>query len=333
MASLLNDAASISDHKENENKISSSVSYFTAPVESHAKSTIEHTTHSDQTAASLAPSVSENADNKKLDLIDLSSIKDSIKADADFAPIFTMYHGKIVELGKVPETAFKKNHAAQPVENVKTPEYDSKVVATSKRVLDEESTTKPVQHKTVDVTPTKREFHSVKETPVELKLDHLPEEQHDVNGVTKDTISMPSIDSSTSAKGDLINHVKGVVLDDGKIISVGNNHVLDNLEQPKAQADLLPDVQQKFMVAKDGNVEPLTKQRSETADAVQRDNLENGQKTVTLTVDVLKQLLKKTDSKVSLAQLLNKPSESSSDQRSNTQEDEDPGMSYHFLFL
>ena len=316
---MLNDAAAISDHKENENKASAS---SVTPVESHAKSTIEHTTHSDQIASQSIPGVSENTDKK--DLIDLSSIKDSIKADADFAPIFTMYHGKIVELGKVPETAFKKNHAAQPVEDVKTPEHDSKFVAASKRVLDEESTSQ-VQHKTLDVNPTKREFHSMKETPVELKLNSLPGVQ-DVNGVTKDTISMPSIDSSTQAKGDLINHVKGVVLDDGKIISVGNNHVLDNVEQPKTQAELLPDVQQKFMVAKDGNVEPLTKQRSETADAVQRDNLENGQNTVTLTVDVLKQLLKKTDSKVSLAQLLNKPSEGSSDQRSNTQEDEDPGI-------
>ena len=309
---MLNDAAVISDHKDRDNEVSPSVT----SAESHPKSIIEQT-HADQISPPTTPSVSENTDKK--DEIDFSSIKDSIKADPDFAPIFTMYHGKIVELGKVPGTAFKKSHAVQ-LEDIKAPEHHIKDVTANKRVLDE--TTQP---KVKEVTPTKREFRSGTDSPVALKgyLNNLPGGQA-ASSVTKDTISMPSIDSTTPAKGDLINHVKGVVLDDGKIISVGNNHVLDNLEQPKAQAELVPDVQQKFIVGKDGNVEPL-KQRLETADAVPRDNLENGQKTVTLTVDVLKQLLKKTDSKVSLAQLLNKPSETSSDQRSNTQEEEDPG--------
>ena len=335
LANLLNDAASIADHKDVDNKAT------LTSEEPHQKSSIKQSVHDKPTPQVVV--------SDKKDVIDLATIKDSIKAEPDFAPIFTMYHGKLVELGKVPETAFKKSHLSQDAEaDVKVPEHHIKDVTASKRVLEETKTTTQPQHAVTEVAPTRREFHSSDtDNPAaepKASLDGAAKSTAQLaraNSVTKDTISMPSIDSTVRGGGDLINHVKSVVLDDGKIISVGsNNHLLDNIDQSnkvQQQAELISDVQQKFVVGKEGNVEPLAKQKSETADAVPRDNLENGQKTVTLTVDVLKQLLKKTDSKVSLAQLLNKPSESPSDQRSNTQEDEDPGIniksqSSHRLF-
>ena len=283
------------------------------------KAAIEQTTVDD--AINSVHSIVAAESPEKKDVTDFSTIKDASIKDSDFAPIFAMYHGKMVELGRLPESAFKKSHSVSLHEK-NTSEHHMKDITASKRVLDEST-----EHKLTQNIPTKREFHaspSSRSDQLKNYLKNLDGDQQ-VSSVAKDVISMPGLDS----KADLINHVKSVVLDDGKIISVGNSHLSETGDSPKQLSEVTDDSQQKYIVNKEGNVEPLVKQKSETVDPVTRDTLGNGQKTVTLTVDVLKDLLKKTgDSKVSLAKLLNKPTDGS-DQRSNTQEDEDPGNSYH----
>lgn len=306
LANLLNDAEVISGHKNSDNleRTTTSAKFSQQPSV-------------DDAVSSVHSIVAESPEKK--DITDLPILKETSKdVPLDFAPIFAMYHGKMVELGRLPESAFKKSHSSSHENSI--PEHHMKDITPSKRVLDEST-----EHKPTESVSTKREFHAAPSSRSDQLKNYLKNLDGDqqASSVAKDVISMPGLD--TNGKADLINHVKSVVLDDGKVISVGNSHLSDPGESPKVQNEVSADAQQKYIVNKEGNVEPLIKQRTETAEAVPRDTLGNGQKTVTLTVDVLKDLLKKTgDSKVSLAKLLNKPTDSS-DQRSNTQEDEDPG--------
>lgn len=312
LASLLNDAEAISGHRQDETGQPNIASLRPQ------KTLLEEGTNSKISLTSIEQPTTHADNGEKKDVIDVSSIKDISRvvkdSSPDYAPIFAMYHGKVVELGKLPESAFKKPH---PVEHeTNTPMHDIKEVTGSKRYIPDSIS----PHKLMENSPIKRDFQTSSDQ-LRSYLKNLGEDNHEQTGVTKDSISFPDA-TGTASKNDLINHVKSVVLDDGKIISINSNNN-NRVSEASDTISSLTDIQQKFVVNNEGNVEPLVKQKSITADAVTRDTLgsNDGQKTVTLTVDVLKNLLKKTDSKVSLAQLLNKPA----DERSNTQEDEDPG--------
>lgn len=340
LANLLNDAEVISGHHKNDaEKVAEPValaSYTLAPeknlVEVAAlqdeKNTIQHNT---------PPLV------KKENVVSQETIPSSFKeineavADSgnDFAPVFAMYHGKVVTLGKLPDTAFKRSHLNDQTsvalnenssreKHVNEPENHVKDVSGSKRYLDESSNgiASPQQHS------TKRDSQINNGEKLQDYLKTLDAEKVlDVSAVPKNEVpvGLTGLDSSSTSHSNLMGHIKSVVLDNGNIVSVNNNNHVTT-EDSVQHNDVIADPQQKYYVTNDGSVEPLIKSKPENVEAVQRDNLldtlnGNGQKTVTLTVDVLKDLLKKTDSKVSLATLLNKPA----DARSDTQEDEDPG--------
>ena len=276
---------------------------------------------------------------KKGDVPNIEDIKQAFQkgADKDFAPIFAMYHGKIVPLGKLPDNSFKKSHTEEPEEPNPKP-VPVKDVTGSKPV--------PVK----DVTGSKRTFtdtnnkksntYSSRYSKLQEYLTNLEDEhsspanaESSVKGVPKDEVVFPE-DENPIQKSDLLSHVKGVVLDSGKVVSVNNNKIdvpVDETSKETNSETTTTSDSQKFYVSEDGTLNPLTKAKDLTGESVARDTTSSkenpdGQKTVAISLDVLKDLLKKTDTKISLASLLNKSGETKSEP-SQPSEDEDPGRS------
>ena len=413
MANLLNDAEALSGHSSKNPEIGlTSITHMKEKSTETAdvKADIPQETHEiSETSKSADTKTEEENASKSVNTVkkgNLSKSADTAKTDAklptsedikiptsadiqnaikdsgsDFAPIFAMYHGKIVPLGKLPDTSFKKsntedlptdtptnspikkNEATTNPTNIpaKPIEAQSKTIdsPTKENIPTETMNTKTVKYK--DISGTKRSLseennrHIVpsgditgsvrdktEKDPVKLtklqqyltNLDgHIPATGGESRGVAaKDEVIFPE-DETGSPKSDIINHVKGVVLDDGKIVSVNNNH-LESTDEPVKQVADSSDSQQKYFVSDDGTLTPLTKSKPEIGEAVTRDvttaggATADGQKTVALSLDVLKDLLKKTDSKISLASLLNKAPETKSE--TPTQEDEDPGKVIYF---
>lgn len=360
LANLLTDAEKISGHKNAEETSSENglSSYTLTPrknlveVLSAEGNSNNNNNHQQE---NLSVSSNDNINAKKESIVGESDITASTKeideavaeSGKDFAPVFAMYHGKVVTLGKLPDTAFKRSHLTTEEQSAHQSNTNLNVEIPRDIHVD-----KPDKHQMKDVTGSKRFFDENIEKP-QLKPEKRDSQidagaklhdylktldsvkTKDTRGVVKDEVPSP-LDTTGTLRSDLVGHIKGVVLDDGKVVSLANNHMQseDTSTAPvRQQHSELPDAQQKYYVTNDGNVEPLVKSKTEDVDAVTRDTLMDnlgslggggggGQKTVTLTVDVLKDLLKRTDSKVSLASLLNKPAETRSD---TPQEDEDPG--------
>ena len=263
---------------------------------------------------------------KKGDIPDVVDIKQAFQkgADKDFAPIFAMYHGKIVPLGKLPDNSFKKSHTEEPQEPVPNP-VPVKDVTGSKRTF-------------TDIDNKKSNTYSARYSKLQEYLTNLEDEhstpitaENSVKGVPKDEVVFPE-DENPVQKSDLLSHVKGVVLDSGKVVSVNNSKIdvpVDETSKETSSETTTTSDSQKFYVSEDGTLNPLTKAKELTGESVARDTTSSkenadGQKTVAISLDVLKDLLKKTDTKISLASLLNKSGETKSEP-SQPSEDEDPG--------
>ena len=265
---------------------------------------------------------------KKGDIPNVEDIKQAFQkgADKDFAPIFAMYHGKIVPLGKLPDNSFKKSHAEGTEEPIPKP-VPVKDVTGSKRTF-------------TDIDNKKSNTYSARYSKLQEYLTNLEDEhstpataENSVKGVPKDEVVFPE-DENPVQKSDLLSHVKGVVLDSGKVVSVNNNKIdvpVDETSKETSSETTTTSDSQKFYVSEDGTLNPLTKAKEVTGESVARDTTSSkenadGQKTVAISLDVLKDLLKKTDTKISLASLLNKSGETKSEP-SQSSEDEDPGRS------
>ncbi|XP_002157435.3 uncharacterized protein LOC100204716 [Hydra vulgaris] len=275
--------------------------------------------------------------------------KDKNDSGIEYAPIFAMYHGKIVPLGKLPDTSFKKSHT----EEIKTvnsltvseddmPKDKQLTVSEDDSPKDKQFISSPNQ---IQVTAERRSFSlpenthinseeefenkfGKKDRPSKLyrlqqylkNLDgHIPSANEVKEQVAKDEVIFPEEKTETT-KSDILSHIKGLVLDDGKIVTVKGNRIepMENTkEEPSTSLD-----SQKFFVSDDGKLN-LVKSSSKTSDVQSADSKTLHEKTtepktVALSLEVLKDLLKKSD-KVSLATLLNKA------QEPKTDEDDDPG--------
>lgn len=285
----------------------------------------------------------------------MSQVEKALNAtENEYAPIFAYFRGKIVPLGKLPNTSFKKSHS----------ELTQQAVSSSHSVTQERSMIKEItgqpRHEIPEIKHVKPSSHidndglfgvdkaSNGDMGSENKISklqqyltnldgHVPDTgiTKDVRGVAKDEVVFPQETEHPSQKNEIIDHVKGFVLDDGKVVSLTAKP--SDLPQDKEKPKPITTVNtlEKFYVANDGNLYPLTKSKSTNVDAVTRDTTIssdgiNEPKTVAVSLDMLKELLKKTDTKISLAQLLNKGS-STGDSKSDVAAEEDPGESELFL--
>ncbi|XP_057307209.1 uncharacterized protein LOC130645285 [Hydractinia symbiolongicarpus] len=309
LANLLNDAELLSGHKNVQSGLSS----------------VTLTDPNNQSKDE------ENVATKKEEIIPTTDeVKKALKETTkDFAPIFAMVHGKIIPLGKLPDTAFKKSHTEEPPSQTAEKTSESRDVNAARRTLPDEKPAKEQETKS-KATIEKKDNDEEKLSKLQKYLKnldgHIPATgaSKEVRGVAKDEVVFPD-DETGSPKSDIMKHVKSVVLDTGKVLSVNGNHLESGEEsKPETSDTATPESQQKFIVSDDGSLTPLTKSKEEIGEAVTRDTTggSEGQKTVALSLDVLKDLLKKSDNKVSLAALLNKSPETKSD---TPKEDEDPG--------
>ena len=256
----------------------------------------------------------------------------------DFAPIFAMYHGKIVPLGKLPDTSFKKSHT----EELKI--VNSPTVSKDEGLKEKQNIASPNQ---IQVTGERRSFsfpentHISSEEEFENKFgkkdesssklsrlqqylknldDHITATSEIKEEVVKDEVMFPEIKTGT-VKSDILSHIKGLVLDDGKIVAVKGNRI-EPIENAKEESSTPLD-SQKYFVSDDGKlnaIKPNIKISDiQSADSKTLHEKPAEPKTVALSLEVLKDLLKKSD-KVSLATLLNKAQDPRIDA-----DDEDPG--------
>ena len=318
------------------------------------------------------------------------------------APIFALFHGKIVPLGRLPDSSFKKTHTEKLDDNTKS--TNARDTVTEKNpdeadpIVKSPTETSPVKEETGNRKSETVEMpRSDKDTKIPHQTDQTAEENRapdsviekkrdkglnshkynrllsylnnlgdhsnekptaairtvktitkDVRGTTKDQVSFP--DPPSLKHPDLLSHVKGLVLDSGKVVSLWN-HQLDELngkssedegvtagvrkdsETSPSDADKLVSDEQKTETDDESELANLVKSKERIEDLVKsKEKLEEGTARDTtpplsVSVDTLKDLLKKTDSKASLAELLN--NRASGTNAREAKQEEDPGKLVH----
>lgn len=420
------------------------------------------------TEASSAPGAPVTPEASVSELVTPELVKKELNNHGkDYAPIFALYKGKIVPLGKLPDTAFKKSSPQHPAVDEKTssaalvaPKNENSLIeetkvnepaatiSTTASISQDDAAKQSAQSsftalkdsttKTTDPTSSESlitsssEAASVAAASASVRTVEMPVASKDVTGTarfeipqlqiqhqaprhmvvshmsphaavneetidasrshnedTAKTVKLSKLQSylsnldgpiqatgsshvSKTAKDDIVipeemarlamhsypkseimSHVKGLVLDNGKVVSVDSSHgelssSISGAINEQSVAKLAPeppkdpDSSDKFYVTDDGNLLPLKPQREKTENAAARTDILDGLaskssdsgKTVAVSLDMLKELLKKTDTKVSLAQLLNKGQDKTGDDKSSvsssasssaSDEEEDPG--------
>jgi len=319
-----NDTSSIIPKTDKNITSSEQVPIVTVTVTNDTESDKKQQAVSSNTHYETNDEVSKKINNntKKEEVPDLDDIRQAFKESSgskDFAPIFAMFHGKIVPLGKLADTSFRKSHVEQEHLDINNKNTFSKDITANKRTFNDDEN---VNDEAIESTKL-----SKLQTYLTNLDGHVPSTSENVRGVAKDEVEFP-VEEPAAQRSDLLNHVKGVVLDSGKVVSVNNNRLDMPLEEPvkEVATETTVDEKQKFFVNDDGTLNQV-KSKPLIGEAVTRDKEGGeGQKTVAISLDVLKDLLKKTDTKISLAALLNKPAEAASKSETTApQEEEDPG--------
>eukprot|EP00795_Rhopilema_esculentum_P011902 gene11902-2464_t len=270
------------------------------------------------------------------------SVESTLKIEGkDSAPIFALFHGKIVPLGKLPDSSFKKSHTetrydenkskevSEKLENHKSDGVEKGEAKSEVRVAEKKQHTSSAEEnekkdKSKSLSPLQLSrlssyFHNLdSKNKADTETRMVKSRIKDVTGTAKDEVPeiMPAIRNS-----EFLKHVKGIVLDDGKMVSFkGKQAEVENeqageSEKTEDAAQRSGDTEKSYAIDS-SLLSQLTKSKEKTADPVARDT-----QSVMLNLDTLKGLLKKSNDGVSLAKLLNKPTEGAA---ANTQ-DEDPG--------
>lgn len=252
-----------------------------------------------------------------------------------FAPVFAIYHGKLTSLGKLPETDLtqrflnkaKHEELVTSFKNIRPGKIISdptkkplKNVAGSKRSFFNEEMIRKVNDRVSSKTQSNKltQYLNSLDDRELLKPSRKnegvePVKEHEV---AKDVVVFPDGEEAPS-KAEIFNHVKGVVLDNGKFLSVKHNFQKGTT---KENIDATPDeeLSQKLLMEEEGPTLSI-KQKQDLLESPLRGLADEGkkassisldsQKSVTLPVEVLRELLKKTDEKVSLESLLNRHTE------------------------
>jgi len=336
LANLLSDADMLSKRNSGKSAVSSaSSSVRLDPTENPSSKTI------------MAP-IARSSTGKAKDEVDeptpsAKTVEKSLKTEEkESAPIFALFHGKIVPLGKLPDTSFKKSHAEVRSDEKQSKE-ESKKEETGKAEIKEThqvksdigehtkegENTKPKQNiekrqqgRTLSPSQISRlssYFHNLESKSKEaVETRMIKSHKKDVTGTAKDEVPelLPDVKNS-----EFLKHVKGILLDDGKMVALkGKQSQIEEQAEPEKSESSFEksdgEEAEKSYAISNSLLPQLTKSKEETADPVSRTT-----QSVTLNIDTLKGLLGKSNGGVSLAKLLNKqPDEAAI----NTQE-EDPG--------
>ena len=170
------------------------------------------------------------------------TVEKSLKTEEkESAPIFALFHGKIVPLGKLPDTSFKKSHAEVRSDEKQSKE-ESKKEETGKAEIKEThqvksdigehtkegENTKPKQNiekrqqgRTLSPSQISRlssYFHNLESKSKEaVETRMIKSHKKDVTGTAKDEVPelLPDVKNS-----EFLKHVKGILLDDGKMVAL-----------------------------------------------------------------------------------------------------------------
>ncbi len=221
LATLLNDAESLS--KKNAGLTNMTL----------ATSAIVPASRSSENEQATVRSMKEKSDNKNEPTPSASSVESTLKTEGkDCAPIFALYHGKIVPLGKLPDTSFKKSHTEvrqkedggetdnkQSNNNHDTSEAKSVVTSPATPAQNTKHESREKKDKPLSPSQFNRlssYFHNLEsKTKPELETRMIKRPVKDVTATAKDEVPdiLPDLKNS-----DFMRHVKGIVLDDGKMV-------------------------------------------------------------------------------------------------------------------
>lgn len=201
-------------------------------------------------APSRSDQVARSVTEKHLDdpTPSVGTVEKSLKTEEkESAPIFALFHGKIVPLGKLPDTSFKKSHTEvrKGGSRISSNKEDHEKGTTRENVtnekdengnLEEKGETK--QDKNTDKEKSKENVEKEKElSPSQFirlssyfhNLDSkdkdgaetrvIKSHVKDVTGTAKDEVPelLPAMKNS-----EFLKHVKGIVLDDGKMVTLNS---------------------------------------------------------------------------------------------------------------
>ena len=229
LATLLNDAEVMSKKNSGINNASSTM---TALQETTNVQKDEHATVKSLTET-------KTKDNNEEPTPSVGSVESSLKVEGkESAPIFALFHGKIVPLGKLPDSSFKKSHTeTKPTQKHSESEHqshhengDSKSMtsmiqtpASSRESTSEQDSEKTSKARTLSPSQFNRlssYFHNLESktktrpaAAIETKRAKRPVK--DVTGTAKDEVPdiMPEMKNS-----EFLKHIKGILLDDGKMV-------------------------------------------------------------------------------------------------------------------
>ena len=169
------------------------------------------------------------------------TVERSLKTEEkESAPIFALFHGKIVPLGKLPDTSFKKSHTevrsddkqskeeSKKEENGKAESKETHQVKSDigehtkegKNTDSKQNIEKRQQGRTLSPSQINRlssYFHNLESKNKEaVETRMIKSHKKDVTGTAKDEVPelLPEIKNS-----EFLKHVKGILLDDGKMVA------------------------------------------------------------------------------------------------------------------
>ena len=164
------------------------------------------------------------------------TIEKSLKTEEnESAPIFALFHGKIVPLGKLPDTSFRKSHMEvhsdskkneenEKVKNNENDEVKSEIRDPS-RSNEASVTIKGPERREQERTLTPSQFsrlssyfHNLEAKKKDAVRPKMTKSyKKDVTGTVKDEVPelLPSVKNE-----EFLKHVKSVILDDGKMVTL-----------------------------------------------------------------------------------------------------------------
>ena len=186
---------------------------------------------------------SKHTDDKDEPTPSAVTVERSLKTEEkDSAPIFALFHGKIVPLGKLPDTSFRKSHTEalnedkknkhenrnEDIGKVSSHENDQVKSEILEHAKEEEEKSGPNQDvekgkqgKTLSSSQFSRlstYFHNLESKNKEaVETRMIKPYKKDVTGTVKDDV--PELLPVTK-NSELLKHVKGIILDDGKMVTL-----------------------------------------------------------------------------------------------------------------
>ena len=195
------------------------------------------------------------------------SVENTLKTEGkDSAPIFALFHGKIVPLGKLPDSSFKKSHTetrydeskskevSEKLENHKSDGMENGEAKSEVRVAERQQHTSNAgenekKDKSKSLSPLQLSrlstyFHNLdSKNKADTETRMVKSRIKDVTGTAKDEVPeiMPAIRNS-----EFLKHVKGIVLDDGKMVSFKGKQAEVENEQVTIKTHFLNSFRNRF---------------------------------------------------------------------------------------